>query len=140
MTMTLYGRWQTRLLLLWTAGLLLTLLFGLAYGDTGTPLALLLYVTLLGLGWDMLYHYLQGFRWEGDWPPLFQLIGGLAEGLLLWALVRTLPGGLPGVNLALTAGQFAAHYLTVLLVTLALMLGPVKLLFPRWRYHGGQWF
>jgi hypothetical protein len=140
MTMTLYGRWQTRLLLLWTAGLLLTLLFGLAYGDTGTPLALLLYVTLLGLGWDMLYHYLQGFRWEGDWPPLFQLIGGLAEGLLLWALVRTLPGGLPGVSPALTAGQFAAHYLTVLLVTLALMLGPIKLLFPRWRYHGGQWF
>lgn len=138
MTMTLYGRWQTRALVLWTAGLLITLLFGLAYGDLLTPLALLLYVTLLGLGWDALYHYLQGFRWEGDWPPLFQLFGGLAEGLLVWALASG--GGLPGVSPALTFGQFAAHYLTVLLVALALMLGPVKTVFPRWRYRGGQWF
>lgn len=135
MTMTLYGRWQTRLLLSWTAGLLVTLVYGLIYRDVGTPLALLLYVTLFGFAWDVLYHYLQGFRWEGDWPPLFQLVGGLAEGLLVWALAS----GLPGVSPALTFGQFAAHYLTVLLVVLALMLGPVKMVFPRWRYRGGQW-
>ncbi len=136
MTMTLYGRWQTRLLLLWTAGLLVTLVYGLIYRNVGTPLTLLLYVTLFGFAWDALYHYLQGFRWEGDWPPLFQFVGGLAEGLLVWALA----GSLPGVSPALTLGQFAAHYLTVLLVILALMLGPVKVVFPRWRYRGGQWF
>lgn len=135
MTMTLYGRWQTRLLLMWTAGLLVTLVFGLIYRDVGTPLALLFYVTLIGFVWDALYHYLQGFRWEGDWPPLFQLVGGLAEGLLVWMLA----GSLPGIGPALTFGQFAAHYVTVLLVVLALMLGPVKLVFPRWRYRGGQW-
>lgn len=48
MTPTLYGRWQTRFLLLSTVGLATSILFGLAFADMRTPLALLGYVLVLG--------------------------------------------------------------------------------------------
>ncbi len=147
MTPTLAGRWQTRTVLLATLGLLITLGFGWLYGDFGTPLALLGYVWLVGLAWDGLYDSLQSLRWEGDWPPLFFALGGLAEGLLLWGLVRAdsvwaLVGlaTLPGVNPGLTLAQFAAHYGTVWLVTFLVMLGPLRVVSLAWRFRGGAWW
>ena len=136
MTPTLMGRWQTRLLLLASAGVLISILFGLLYADLWTPLTLLGWVLVLGLAWDVLYEYLQGWRWDGDWPPLFALAAGAFEGLVIWALIGV--PGLPGVDPGLPAGQFAAHYGMVLLVTWVLAHGPIKVLFPRWRYLGGR--
>lgn len=131
---TLNGRWQTRIGLMGTAGLLVTLLFAAAYASV-TPLLLLAYVILIGLAWDVLYSFLQSQRWDDDWPPVFALLGGLAEGALIWLLVPLLPG----VDVTLTFGQFALHYLTVSLITFALMLGPIRILLPRWRFRGGRW-
>jgi hypothetical protein len=116
-----------------TAGLLVTLIFAIVYGSS-IPILLLAYVILIGLVWDVLYSFLQSLRWDDDWPPLFVLLGGLAEGGLIWLLVPLLPG----VDAALTLAQFALHYLSVFAITLALMLGPIRILLPRWRFRGGR--
>ena len=145
MTPTLAGRWQTRTFLLATLGAPITLAFGFLYDDFGTPLALLSYVWLLGLIWDVGYNFLQNRRWEGDWPPLFFAVGGLAEALVLWDLVRATYlwpifglETLPGVDANLTLAQFGAHYATVWLVTFLATLGPLRVLFLKWRFRGGQ--
>jgi hypothetical protein len=144
---TLLGRWQTRLLLLGTVGVLITLGFGFLFKDFATPFALLGYVLLFGFGWDIGYNVLQTLRWDRDWPPLFFVGGGLLEALLLWALVKANVvwaalglAGLPGVAPGLTLAQFVAHYGTVFTVTLLLMLGPMKVIFLNWRFRGGELF
>ncbi len=69
MTPVLYGRWQTRLFLLSTLGVLLTAFFAILYQDFQTTFALLAYVFIFGLGWDVLYHLLLRLRWDRDWAP-----------------------------------------------------------------------
>lgn len=145
MTPTLAGRWQTRLVLLSTAGLTITLIFGYLYENFLTPLALLGYVFMIGFICDILYNYGQTLRWDRDWPPLFFAGAGLIEALLLWGLVKAefiwrIVGlsSLPGVDPELTLAQFAAHYGTVWLVTFLMMLGPLKILSLKWRFRGGQ--
>jgi hypothetical protein len=143
MTPTLRGRWQTRLLLLGTVGLVVTLIFGHLIGDLRTPLVLLGSVLLLGWGWDVLYHYLQSWRWDRDWPPAFQVAAGVGEGVAVWVLIdasRSLIGGLPGVAATLTPAQFAAHYATVWFTTFLCTQGPLRVILPRWRYRGGEWW
>ena len=143
MTPTLPGRWQTRLLLLGTVGLVLSLIFGAIVGDLRTPLALLGYVLLLGWAWDILYHYLQSWRWDRDWPPAFQVAAGLAEGAAIWLVIhacRLLIGGLPGVAATLTLRQFLTHYGIVWLAMFLGTQGPLRVISPRWRYRGGEWW
>ena len=129
MTPTLLGRWQTRALLLLTVGLFLTCPF-LIFGPT--PLINLFLVIALGFFWDILYTYLQRFRWDRDWPPAFQLAAGVAEGLVVYLIDRLLgfPAPLP---------LFLVHYGLVWTATFLMSQGPMRLLFPRWRYRGGQW-
>ena len=136
MTPTLAGRWQTRLLLLSIVGALITLIFGYFFSNFATPFALLGYVLLLGFLWDILYNGLQTLRWDRDWPPLFFVAGGIAEGLFLWGLIQLIP--LPGVDPDLSLGKFTAHYCTVFIFTLSIMLGPLKIVFLKWRFRGGQ--
>ncbi|TAG67108.1 MAG: hypothetical protein EAZ25_08855 [Oscillatoriales cyanobacterium] len=136
MTPTLFGRWQTRLLLFATIGVLVTLPFflGLITSTSGAIFFLILgYVAIFGIGWDILYIYIQQFRWDRDWPGAFQLIAGIWEALFVLFLIKII--GLPGIpreNFDLTA--FALHYS---LVWLAIYLAS---LFPYWRFRGGQWF
>jgi len=137
-TPTLLGRWQTRLLLLGTVGVLVTFAFGFLFSNFITPFALLGYVLFFGFLWDVLYNFLQTRRWDRDWPPLFFVASGLAEGLFLWGLTCVV--ALPGVDPQLTFGNFSAHYCTVFIFTLSLMLGPLKVVFLKWRFRGGQLF
>ena len=65
MTPTLFGRWQTRFLILITVGLLETLFFGWLYQDYVTTASILAYVLVIGFVWDILYQFLQTFRWDG---------------------------------------------------------------------------
>ena len=136
MTPTLTGRWQTRLLLLSTVGALITLVFGYLFSNFVTPFALLGYVLLLGLLWDILYNSLQTLRWDRDWPPLFFVAAGIVEGLFLWGLTHFIP--LPGVDPDLSFGKFAVHYGTVFVFILSIMLGPLKTVFLKWRFRGGR--
>ena len=137
MTPILLGRWQTRLLLFSTVGLLVTLIFGRLYQAYTTPLVVLGYVLLIGFLWDILYNYVQiTYRWDQDWPPLFQLVSGIVEGLFLWFVWPYLPDG----NLELTLNHFIIHYSAVWIVIFLSTQGPLRIIFPRWRYYGGRWF
>jgi len=146
MTPTLSGRWQTRIVLLWTIGLILTLalmwhwdVFSLSPRDPvfWQLLAVLGYVTLLGLGWDIVYSHLQSYRWDHDWPLIFHFVCGLIEGLVVFLLFRH--NLLPGVTYH--AGdelRFLVHYGLIFWVTYWWLYGPMRILAPRWRFRGGE--
>jgi hypothetical protein len=141
MTPTLYGRWQTRLLLLATVGILITLPFYLGIVGPGfNPVFLwiLLYVALFGLAWDVLYNYIQKFRWDRDWPGALQLLSGIWEGIFLALLVKLI--GLPNVSRGLPLQWFFIHYSLVWLSIYLASQSLMRALFPRWRFKGGQWF
>lgn len=141
MTPTLSGRWQTRLLLLATVGIFTTLPFAFAVTDTGlNPIffGVLGYVALFGVGWDILYIYLQHFRWDRDWPGAFQLLCGIWEAIFLLLLVKTM--GLPGVSRDLPVELFLVHYSCVWLSVYFASQTLMRILFPRWRFRGGQWW
>ncbi|MGE5656239.1 MAG: hypothetical protein ACM37W_06445 [Actinomycetota bacterium] len=141
MTPTLLGRWQTRLLLFATVGTLVTLPFFL--GLIGAqPSAIyfwsLGYFGIFGLAWDVLYNYLQTFRWDRDWPGALQLLAGIWEAIFLGLLIEVI--GLPGIsqadfNLILFAWHYSSVWLAVYLASQTLM----RILFPYWRFRGGQW-
>ena len=142
MTPTLMGRWETRLLLLGTIGLAVTLIFGRILHDLMTPLAVLGYVLVIGFVWDILYGIVQSFRWDRDWPPVFQLAAGIVEGAFLWAVIVLANAqfeGLPGVDPHLTFAMFFAHYVIVWVTTFLATQGLLRIIFPRWRFHGGKW-
>jgi hypothetical protein len=134
---TLNGRIQTRIFLLAVVGglwtLALTPLLGETYAHTYTVLAA---VAVLGIGWELIYHLLQQFRWEKDWPTLFGLLTGINEGLLLWFLLDAgLVPGLPaGVGLGVYCTQFATTWVLVWLVA----NGPMRVPFIHWRFRGGR--
>lgn len=146
MTPTLRGRWQTRIALLGSLGVLITLgymwLFGAFQLGPRHPafytlLALLGYVALAGMLWDVLYVYLQGFRWDRDWPLSFAFVGGIVEGVVIFALFRF--NLLPSVTYH--AGdwwRFLAHYGTIFWVTYWWLFGPMRIIHPRWRFNGGD--
>jgi len=134
MTPTLIGRWQTRLALLATLGVVVTALFALAYANLAFFLVLF-YVALFGVVWDVIYIALQQYRWDRDWPAAFQVLNGLVEGVVLYLAITQL--GLPGVPRDLPLPVFVAQYGLVWLVVFLWTQGPMRALFPFWRFHGG---
>jgi predicted permease len=142
MTPTLFGRWQTRLFLLATVGTLVTLPFylGLINSKPSSIYFWVLgYVALFGIGWDMLYIYLQHFRWDRDWPGAFQFIAGIWEAIFVAVLITII--GLPGIPKEdFDLGAFALHYSLVWLVIYLASQTVMRILFPYWRFRGGQLF
>lgn len=142
MVPTLMGRLQTRVLVLATVGALLTLLVtpilpsSASLGDTyGATFAVLVTVAVLGLGWELLYHGLQQFRWEKDWPTFFGLFTGLNEGLLVWLLVSA--GAVPGAD-GTSGTAFVLHFVVVWMGVWLFVNGPMRVPFLRWRFRGGR--
>ncbi|MFO5493650.1 MAG: hypothetical protein ACLBM6_14130, partial [Cuspidothrix sp.] len=69
MTPTLFGRWQTRIFLLATVGMLVSLLFYWGYLGIASNLVyfwVVFYVGLFGMVWDILYNFLQKYLWDHD--------------------------------------------------------------------------
>lgn len=142
MTPTLLGRWQTRILLMETVGLVITLLF--CSGFFGNPEGsdyfwLLQYIVVFGLGWDYLYIQIQNFRWDQDWPAALQWIAALWEGLFIILLSDVAEIKLPGTD-AWNLGWFFIHYSFVWIAVFITSQSLMRLIFPRWRFRGGQWF
>ncbi|HSH05492.1 MAG TPA: serine/threonine-protein kinase [Anaerolineae bacterium] len=141
MTPVWRGRWQTRLFLLLTVGVFVSLPFSwwrqANGGDPWTPFIVLGYVLGLGVAWDGLYSYLQSWRWNRDWPPVFQVGEGVVEGVVLGSGLQLV--GLPGVG-ELTWYQFAGHYGLVWLLAFAGTQSLMRFVFPWWRYRGGVWY
>jgi len=134
-TPTLVGRWQTRLALLATIGLGISAVFAEVFGSA-VFYVVLAYVAILGLAWDALYTVLQSLRWERDWPPAFAAVAAVAEGLTIYALATRI--GAPGLPADLSLGLFCAHYGSVWVATYLFAQGPMRALFPWWRFHGGR--
>lgn len=163
MTPTLIGRWQTRIFLLATIGVLVSLPFVQGYlragdglGTSWNPFLLfgllldrvipirdtgffwvLIYVGLFGLVWDVLYIYLQRFFWDHDWPGVVQGGAAILEGLLVLILIKTL--GLPQIDREIPIALFWYHYGLVSFAAFLFSWGGMRILFPRSRFRGGAW-
>ncbi len=137
MTPTLLGRWQIRLFLLSTIGLVISLLvWWITRSPTPLPLLALLYVFIVGCILDVLYQYIQSFRWDRDWPTSFQVVAGIVEGLLVWLLVELSNHFALAKSFTLI---FLIQYGSIWLIIFALLQGPLRILWPQWRYQGGEW-
>ena len=141
MTPTLNGRIQTRIFILATLGLAWTLLITLALpgpGELGDKYQVTIRALLLVLGigvlWELVYHGLQQFRWEKDWPTLFGLVTGINEGIVVWVVLNAI---LPE-DLGVTSAQFLIHFVTTWLVVWLFLNGPMRVLALRWRFRGGR--
>jgi hypothetical protein len=143
MTPTLLGRWQTRLLLLATVGVVVSLPFAMGLiGSSGGSVYffILIYVAIFGLVWDVLYDYLQKFRWDRDWPAAYQLFAGIWECFFVFCGVKIfgfLPLPIPKDFLSLEL--FLLHYSVVWLAVFIASQSLIRIIFPRWRFRGGQW-
>ncbi|VXD14096.1 conserved membrane hypothetical protein [Planktothrix serta PCC 8927] len=142
MTPTLIGRWQTRLFLFATVGVLVTLAFvGLQTGDQPRSIYfwILGYITCFGFFWDIFYIKIQKFRWDRDWPGAFQLLAGIWEALFLLTLIKII--GLPGISpTEFNLGLFIFHYSCVWIAIFITSQSLIRILCPYWRFRGGQWF
>jgi hypothetical protein len=139
MTPTLLGRWQIRIFLLVTVGLIVSLLVGLIIGGKyQIPLLALLYVLLFGLVWDVIYQVITSYRWDRDWPTSFQVAAGVIEGALVWGLIltKTLPGISTPPHFIIFLIQYGIIWLSIFVLT----QGPLRIFWLKWRYQGGQWF
>ena len=147
MTPTLSGRIQTRLVLLATLGVLWTVLIGpLLVGSMGDDAATLgdvyrlafgalVLVAVVGVVWEFVYHGLQQYRWEKDWPTLFGLLEGLPEGIVVLLLLRA---GLPWDVGDVPVGAYIVHFASTWIVVWLFANGPMRVVNLRWRYRGGQ--
>ncbi|MFE7745808.1 hypothetical protein [Nocardia sp. NPDC057455] len=142
---TLNGRIQTRLLALSVIGFVVALIItpflptgssslGQAYRVT---LSVLLATVLVGVLWELLYHFLQQFRWEKDWPTLFGLITIVNEGALMWVLVRHTTVVLPE-QLRPSPAAFGIQFVLTWIVFWLIVNGPMRVVFHRWRFQGGR--
>ena len=145
MTPTLSGRLQTRVFALATVGVIWTLVvspFLPSVGDAAlgdiyeVTFGVLLAVGLLGLLWELLYHFLQQFRWEKDWPTLFGFFTGFNEGLLLWLLISS--DSISWIDAEVSLSTFLVHFATTWLVVWLFLNGPFRVILPRWRFRGGE--
>ncbi len=139
---TLSGRIQTRIFVIVVIGGLWALVIGPFLPGGGTTsdnyramYEILLIVVVLGIGWEVLYHVLQQFRWEKDWPTLFGLVLGVPEGLLAYAVAQT---GVLEYADAASAAAFAIGFSTTWLVTWLFVNGPMRVLTVHWRFRGGR--
>jgi len=144
MTYSLAGRMQTRILLFAVIGGLWTIVvtpilptrlpLGLSYRMTFTVLGLII---VFGILWELLYHLLQQFRWDKDWPTAFSFVAGAPEGLLLWLLLST---DTWFWNVQVTAAGFWLFFVSTWLIVWAVLDGPIRVLLVGRRWRGGRLF
>ena len=145
MTPTLNGRLQSRIVLVALIGIPLALILGVVLPRPNDDSTLgdmyqvfftaLLIVAVVGLVWELLYHALQQYRWEKDWPTLFGLITGVPEGILTFLLLNAgIPFDFGDVPLKTFLPMFFIVWVSIWLVA----NGPLQIFFIRWRYRGGR--
>lgn len=142
MVPTLAGRIQTRLFVLGAIGSMLTLVVtpllplpGSLAGGYRTTFTVLAAVAILGVGWEFVYHGLQQFRWEKDWPTFFGLVTAINECVLVFVLARC--NLLPNVE-PIPLGIFLIDFLVVWLGCWLFVNGPIRIPLVHWRFHGGR--
>ncbi|MGI9599494.1 MAG: hypothetical protein ACR2QK_25240 [Acidimicrobiales bacterium] len=141
MTPTLFGRIQTRLVVVLVVGLVWTLIITPALPADGLPLgdvyamtfrAVFITAILGAVLWEPLYHFAQQYRWEKDWPTGLGLLTGIPEGIVVLAVLEG-SGPVP-------LGAFLLHFTTTWLLIWFVVNGPLRVVLPRWRFRGGRFF
>jgi len=143
MVPTLNGRIQSRLFLMVVVGGLITLVI-VPVLPGSTPIEdkyrngflALISITVLGVLWEFLYHFLMQWRWEKDWPTLFGLVTGVPEGLLVWLLLSA--GAIPGIVGTVSGAAFVIQFTVIWLGAWLVANGPMRVPFIRWRFNGGR--
>ncbi|MFF3439272.1 hypothetical protein [Streptosporangium sp. NPDC002721] len=142
MVPTLLGRIQTRLFMLATVGVVITLLIvpllpgsGSLSGRYVNGLLVIVAVAVLGVVWELIYHFLMQFRWEKDWPTLFGLLTLVPEGLVLYFLLRS--GAVDFID-PVPPAAFWTHFTLVWVSIWLVTNGPMRVPFIRWRFRGGR--
>lgn len=150
MTPTLSGRIQTRILMAIFIGVPWTLIItpflpgnraGRSLGDVATTLypttftALGLMALIGAVLWEPIYHGLQQFRWERDWPTMFALLVVIPEAILLWYVLREVGPDNEGIA---TRTTFIVHIASTWVLIWLFVIGPIRVLFPRYRFRGGR--
>jgi hypothetical protein len=142
---TLNGRIQTRIFAILVIGGLWTLIVSPLLPGTGgaslgdiykVTFSILVTVCVIGILWELVYHGLQQFRWEKDWPTLFGLLTGINEAILLWILLEA--GVVPNADPSPLARTWLTHFVTTWIVVWLWLNGPMKVVFHRWRVRGGR--
>ena len=136
---TLFGRIQTRIFGLVVVGGLVTLVITPVLPHDPpyrVTFLVLLSVLLVGIGWEFVYHGVQQFRWEKDWPTLFGLLTAVNEGALIWLLLQW--GLVPGIDETPPFATFLVQFSVVWLMSWLWINGPMRVPFIRWRFHGGR--
>jgi hypothetical protein len=141
MTPGLLGRIETRWFLLAVVGSAVTLALvpflsgGTASDRYRATFMVLLIVAVVGVAWELLYHAIQQFRWEKDWPTGFGLLVGVPEGVVAWLIASQ--AGLPGTS-GIVLSTFVIHFTLVWVSTWLVASGPMRLVSVHWRYDGGR--
>lgn len=142
MTPTLFGRIQTRIFALLVIGGIWTSLITPLLPGGGelrdmyeATFTVLVVVTVVGLVWEFVYHGLQQFRWEKDWPTFFGYITGVNEGIVAWLIIDA---GLTPNDVTIPGDAFVIHFVTTWLVVNLFLNGPMRVPFIRWRFKGGR--
>lgn len=139
---TLNGRIQTRIFMLVVFGGLITLvLTPILPGDPDyrTTYIILAAVLVLGIVWELIYHGIQQFRWEKDWPTMFGLITAINEGALVWLLLDL--ELVPGIDYPSDGVPFWAFFIDFAVIWFIVWVwtnGPMRVPFIRWRFFGGR--
>lgn len=149
---TLNGRYQTRIFLVLFIAVPWTLLVtpflpghkdGLGFWEAAGklyPATFLSLAIVLGMAlvlWEWVYYLLQLCRWEKDWPAMFFMLVLVPEAIVAWLIFKAIDLDTEGVA---TGATFLVHIITTWIVMWLFVLGPIKVLFIRWRFNGGRIF
>lgn len=159
MTPTLLGRWQTRILLYVLVGLPVTLVVafwaaGWGWPPSQNPFWFLTTILAIGLLLDIVYQWIQQFRWDADWPFAFFVFFSFVEFGIVFGLMRldVLPY-LPACTLArinpqtqqVVCDQYTVpfsiaitHFLLVFIPSFLGVLGFLQIFLVRWRFKGAE--
>ena len=104
--------------------------------DYKTTYIILATVAVLGVGWEIIYHLVQQFRWEKDWPTLFGFITCVNEGALIWLLLEL--EVIPGIDGEVPFSTFVIDFMVIWVVIWLWVNGPMRVPLIRWRFFGGR--
>jgi hypothetical protein len=104
--------------------------------DYKTTYIILATVAVLGVIWELIYHGIQQFRWEKDWPTLFGFITCVNEGALVWILLKA--EAVPGIDGVPKFSAFLVDFLVIWMVIFFWVNGPMRVPLIRWRFFGGR--
>ena len=156
MVPTLKGRWLTRILLFLWIGVPVTFIFSLIIAGPRSPalpfvgwrydilpFQILSLLLIVGLILDLVYFYIQQFRWERDWPFAFQFFFSIVEFVIVLALVwwGVLDFTRPRSQLHTSENYltFTIHFACVFIPSFLAVLGFVQIFMIRWRFKSGEW-